>query len=372
MNLSIKTLHGLEEVLADELRSMNVQNIEVGKRVVTCQGGLEDVYRLNYSLRTALKILVKVRSFRVKDEDQLYRAIQQINWWEYFGLKETFAIDAVVNSGIFTHSKYVALKSKDAIVDQFRDKFGSRPNVNLMTPDLRVHLHLSHDMLTVMLDSSGDSLHYRGYRINSVDAPINEVLASGLIALSNWDMKKAFLDPMCGSGTILIEAYLRSRNISPQILRNSFGFQSWQDYDKGLWLKVKNEVDNLAHNSDTLIVGFDKSLQAVRATEINFQEVCRDMSNISVTRKDFFKYQNDNTIYHIVTNPPYDVRLELSNDIDFYKKIGDTFKQQFQGSTGWILSGNVEAIKHVGLKPSKKYELLNGSIVSKFHSFAMY
>ena len=270
MQLTATTLFGLEEVLANELKQLGATNIKPTKRAVEFEGDQKLLYRANFELRTAIRVLLPIKKFKARSEDQLYRNIRKINWAQYLHVDGTLAIDATTHSNFFKHSKYAALKSKDAIVDQFRKSFGRRPNINLDSPDLRINLHINQDLCTVSLDSSGDSLHKRGYRSEAVDAPLSEVLAAGIIQLTGWQCDCDFIDPMCGSGTNIIEAALYAYNIPSQLQRREFGFMKWKDYDKNLWQTVVEEGkarirDDFPHR----ILGFDKDFKAVRVSQWN-------------------------------------------------------------------------------------------------------
>jgi len=371
MKIVAKTFQGLEEVLAKELRDLGFVKVELVKRAVVFHTNLEGLYRANYLLRTALRLLVSIEEFEISNEQHLYNSIQSINWSKYINVNRTFAIDSVVNSAVFTHSKYVALKAKDAIADQFKKKLGRRPSIDVDNPDLRINLMINHKTMKVSLDSSGGSLHKRNYRIKTNEAPINEVLAAGLVLLSEWDKETPFLDPMCGSGTIPIEATMIAQNRAPQYFRRDFGFTKWRNFDFELWDKTKKEENDKMTALKTDIICHDIDKYAIAATEKNFTRL-RPGRKLYTNQNDFFESKSSSTPYHIVMNPPYDKRLELADDMAFYKLIGDTLKQQYTGSEAWIFSGNVESIKHIGLKPSRKLHLFNGPIPCKFHKFELH
>ena len=364
-------MQGLEEVLAEEIRALGeVSNVEILTRAVCFEGDLEMVYKANYLLRTALKVVVVIKEDEIRDEIQLYTSIKKVPWDEYFGLKDTFSVDAVTNSETFRHSKYAALKTKDAIVDRFYDLFDKRPNVNPVSPDFGINIHIRQNTLTLSLDSSGDSLHMRGYRAYLVDAPINEVLGAGMILLSGWDKESPLCDPMCGSGTLLIEAARLAMNIPPQSPNRNFLFKNWKNFDSDLWKKVVEEAASKVKKTFPPIFGFDKVLSTVKGAEINISEA-KLSDYISVTRKDFFRSEpvKDTTI---ITNPPYDERLKLDDAVAFYQEIGDKLKKDYLNCSAWIISGNLDAFKKIGLKTSKKFKLDNGAIESHFHKFEIY
>lgn len=371
MDYLAKTLAGLEEVLANELSSLGAEKIEVGNRVVRFSGDKALMYRANLELRTALRILVPIHRFRVRHQNELYKKVQQVDWSKYLDLTDTLAVDAVTNSDFIRHSHYAALKTKDAIVDQFRDKTGRRPDVDIKTPTIRLHLHVRNDWGTILLDSSGESLHKRGYRQVSVAAPINEVLAAGMIMLAGWKGDSPFVDPMCGSGTLPIEAALIAYNTPPQILRKSFGFMRWKDFDAGLWRQVKKQALAQKTPFTHTIWASDTESEAIEAIETNLRSLDL-IRKVEVRRIDFLKLSPPERPGLLMMNPPYDERLEYSDINNFYKDIGDQLKQTYSGWEAWIISSNKEALKHIGLRPSRKTTLYNGALECKFHKFEMY
>jgi len=370
LKLLAKTFEGLEDILADEIKELGGTNVQRLTRAVVFEGDEKLMYTANYMLRTALRILEIKKEFHARDADELYRRIYRMPWDKLISVQNTFAVDATTSGEEFTHSKFTALKVKDAIVDKIRDLKGSRPNINVLTPTYRINIHVRDTTATLSLDTSGDSLHMRGYRANSVDAPINEVMAAGLLKLSNWDTKSTLLDPMCGSGTILIEAYRLAYNIPPQNSNRIFGFKKWKKYNKELWEQVvsENKPKTLAKSID--IIGSDKNLRAIKVTQQNLDEAGIS-EGVNVSKKDFFKYGKLSDV-HIITNPPYDNRLREADIIKFYAEIGDKLKTDFKDCEAWIFSGNIEAIKAIGLKPSQKYSLMNGGLPAKFHKFSIY
>lgn len=371
MRLIAKTLAGLEAVLTKELEGLGAQNIEPLNRAVAFEGDLAMMYRANLELRTALRILKPITYGRVKTEDDLYQLVRTVDWGQYMKVNDTLAVNGVTSSRYFTHSQYVALKTKDAIVDQFRDTFGRRPNVNIYAPKLRVNVHIFQDECTIALDSSNDSLHKRGYRISSVEAPINEVLAAGMILLTGWEADRPFLDPMCGSGTLLIEAGLMATNRAPQLSREHFGFKHWPDFDEALWNQILDEAKQRVRQSPVPIVGSDRDFKAVRLTEQN--AMAADLEDtISVQRKKLEKLVPAVEGGLIIMNPPYDERLSEADIGAFYEMIGDQLKQRFTGFEAWIISSNKEGFKRVGLKPSKKIPLYNAALECRFIKYELY
>ena len=366
-----KTLFGFEELLEKELLQLGAQKIKTGVRNVSFIGDKGFMYKCNIGLRTAIKILKPIKKFRVKDEAELYSKIKDIQWENFLDVDGTLAVGSTLSGSIFTHSQYVSLKTKDAIVDRFRDKFGSRPNIDLRHPDLKIDIHIDRSHCTVSLDSSGQSLHKRGYKISTNIAPINEVLAAGLIMMSGWNGESDFMDPMCGSGTILIEAAMIACNIPPNLMRNEFGFESWKDWDVDLYEKIENSLLTKTRDFHYRLIGFDKSPSAVRKAIENIKNANLE-EFINVKHEDFFKTHKspDNKLL-IIFNPPYGKRLDLDFK-SFYNQIGDTLKHNYAGSTSWFITSNLEALKHVGLKPSRKIKLFNSKLESRFVKYELY
>lgn len=366
------TLFGLEEVLAKELLNLGAQNVKAGKRSVSFIGDKGFMYKANLALRTAIRILKPIRSFTATNEDILYDKLKRIPWEDFLHSKASFAINAVVNSDEFTsNSHYISLKSKDAIVDFFRDKYGERPDVDLKHPDIRIHVHIQNTTCTVSLDSSGDSLHKRGYRTDTNIAPINEVLAAGLVLLSGYDGGTHFLDPMCGSGTLLIEAAMIAAKIPANINRPEFGFEKWRDYDNSLFELIHESLLKRVQEPRLKIIGFDKAPSAVKKAKDNIQNA--NLSEfISVFQIDFF--ESEKQLHGPVTilfNPPYGERLKI--DIpSFYKNIGDTLKNSYPNTNAWFITSNMEALKHVGLRASRRIPLRNAHLESRFVKYEMY
>ncbi len=366
-----KTMFGFEEILAKEIRNLGCANVIEGIRSVTFEGDTGFMYKANLCLRTAIKIIKPIHTFSVRNEDELYKKIYAMEWSEYLSLDTTFAIDTTVNSENFTHSLYVSQKVKDAIVDRFRDMDGSRPDVDVKTPDVRINIHINTDFCTVSLDSSGRSLHHRGYRTATNIAPINEVLAAGLLLLSGWDGQCDFLDPMCGSGTILTEAAMIACNIPANINRKGFAFEKWHDFDQELYDKMVEISLNKAREFHHKIVGYDKAPSAVRKAQDNIENA--NLSEyISIERKNFFKTEKftENKL-HMVFNPPYGERLSLDME-EFYASIGDTLKQNYPGTEAWFITSNLEALKYVGLRTSKKIKVFNSHLESRLVKYVMY
>ena len=371
MEFLAKTFAGLEETLAAELQALGADQIAVQPRLVRFNGNKEVLYKANYLSRTALRILVPLFDFEAKNEQQLYNGIRSFDWSDWINPDKTFAIDPVVNSSVFRHSHYAALKAKDAIADQFRDRTGLRPSVDTDNPDLRINLHISETACSVSIDSSGDSLHRRGYRTGTREAPINEVLAAGMILMTGWTGETLFLDPMCGSGTILIEAAMIAANMPPLGLRRTFGFQHWPNFDAPLWSKIKKEAQAAIRKPAFSILGYDKDPRALGVADKNIFAAGLEQS-ISLERKKFETLEPPPVPGIAVFNPPYEERMITGDINELYKNIGDQLKQAFAGYDAWIISANMEALKHIGLRPSKKINLFNGPLACKFQRYELY
>ena len=364
-----KTMYGLEEILAEELKDLGAQNVKIQNRAVSFKGDTGFMYKANLNLRTCLRVLKPIATFQAHNEKELYNNILKIDWEKYLDLKNTFATDATTNSEIFTHSKYASLLVKDGIADFFRKKYDERPNVDPKDPDITINLHIAKHTCTVSIDSSGESLHKRGYKSNTIIAPMNEVLAAGLILLSGWDQKSNFHDPMCGSGTILIEAALIAYNIPANIFREKFGFETWKDFDLELFEKIKDVSLDKEKDFQSSITGGDNFQKAVRITRENIENALM-FDSIKVKNEDFF----DTKVFEnsfVIFNPPYGERIELGIN-EFYEKVGDSLKNNYKNCTVWLISSDLENLKMIGLKPSKKIELMNGNLKCSFREFKIY
>ncbi len=365
------TLAGLEEILAAELGELGAHDIEILSRAVCFSGDKALLYRANLWCRTALRLLKPIATFTVHNEKELYRQVMDIEWWRYLDVGQTFSIDAVVYQSAVTHSHYAEQKAKDAIADRFRTRYGRRPDVSTGDPDVKINLHLSRDVCTLSLDSSGVSLHRRGYRVRSGPAPLNEVLAAGMIRLSAWDKDSCFIDPMCGSATLPIEAALIARNIAPGTFRKSFGFEKWNDFDKTLWENLKKEAWLWQRHFNHPIIGSDISGSMIRVAAQNIAHA-RLQDTISLENADAASLRPPCSYGIIITNPPYGERLGIADIDSFYKQLGDAFKNNFAGFTAWVLTADRQALKHVGLRPTKKITLFNGPLECKFAKFELY
>jgi putative N6-adenine-specific DNA methylase len=366
-----KTLFGFEELLAKELRQLGAANVVNGVRSVQFEGDKGFMYKANLALRTAIKILKPIESFIVKNEDDLYRKIYALDWTPYLKSTGTLAIDATVHSNYYKHSQYIALKTKDAIVDKFRDTTGTRPNVDLRFPDMKLNVHIDGYQCTVSLDTSGESLHKRGYKLATNIAPINEVLAAGLVMLSGWDGQSDFMDPMCGSGTILIEAAMIACNIPPNLMRKEFAFERWPDWDVDLFEKIEESLLNKTREFHFKILGYDKSPSAVNKAVENIKNAHLE-EYITVKHEDFFKTQKaGNAKLHMVFNPPYGERLDIDLE-QFYANIGATLKHGYPNTNAWFITSNLDALKFVGLRPSRKIKVMNAKLEARLVKYEMY
>lgn len=367
-----KTFKGLEEVLAQELIELGANDVQLERRAVSFRGDKALLYRANLCLRTAIRILVPIASFKAKDTDALYDQVKALNWSQYMTADQTFAIDATVYSESFRNSRFVTYRVKDAIADYWIDKAHKRPSVSTQIPDILLNVHVANEQVTISLDSSGESLHKRGYRVATTEAPISEVLAAGMLLLAGWKGQSDFYDPMCGSGTLLIEAALIARNIAPGVFRSSFAFEKWPDFDADLWNDIYNDDSNerdFIHH----IYGSDASFYAIQQAAKNVKSagVAKDIELKQIRMEEIKELHAEGAL--VMLNPPYGERLKSNKEMeDLYSAIGTTLKHQFTGSTAWIISSNVEAMKCIGLKPSKKYHLLNGELDCQFNKYELF
>lgn len=366
-----KTFQGLENVLAEELTQLGgANNIEVGRRMVSFTGDQEMMYKANFCLRTAIRILKPIKHFRATSADEVYEAVKEIDWTQYLTNETTFAVDSVVYSSEFRHSKFVAYKVKDAIVDQFREKTGTRPNIRVTNPDLQLNIHIAEYDCTLSLDSSGESLHRRGYRQEAVDAPLNEVLAAGIILMTGWHGETDFIDPMCGSGTLPIEAALIARNMAPGLFRKGYAFEKWADFDADLFERIYND-DSQEREFTHHIYGYDNNRQAVAIAERNVK-AARLTEDITIQFQDFKDFTQPSEKAILITNPPYGQRIKPEDLLGLYKMIGTQFKKQFTDNEAWVLSYREECFDAIGLKPSLKVPLFNGALECELRKYQMF
>lgn len=369
-----KTFKGLEEVLAQELIELGANDVQLERRAVSFRGDKALLYSANFCLRTAIRILVPIKTDKLKakgpkPEDQVYEIAKSIDWSRFMTVDNTFVIDATVYSEFFHNSLFVTYRVKDAIVDYWSEKTGKRPNVNAQNPDIRINLHIGNDLLTLSLDSSGESLHKRGYRVATTEAPINEVLAAGMLRMAGWHGQSDFYDPMCGSGTLLIEAALMARNIAPGVFRQSYAFEKWPDFDADLWNDIYND-DSQEREFTHRIYGSDASFYAIQQATKNVKSA-GVQHDIELKQIRLEELQGGQGL--IMMNPPYGERLKSNKEMeDLYSAIGTALKHHFVDSTAWIISSNAAAMKCIGLKPSKKYHLLNGELDCQFNKYELF
>ena len=365
-----KTLYGLEDILAGELIGLGANNVQIGRRMVSFEGDKELLYKANFHCRTAIRILKPVANFKAQNPDEVYEQIKKLNWAEYLPEKKTFAIDTVVYSEIFNHSKFVAYRTKDAIADYFTEQDKPRPSVRINNPDLQLHLHISHDNCTLSFDSSGESLHKRGYRVESGDAPLSEVLAAGMIMKTGWKGESPFVDPMCGSGTLLIEAALIALNIAPGVFCSQFAFERWDDFDEELFAQVSSD-DSLEKPFKFKCYGSDSSIDAIAAASKNVKSAGLSQY-IDLKIIPFQKLTANQEEGILITNPPYGERLNPRDIMEIYAMIGERLKHAFQGYDAWIISSNIEALDNIGLKPESKMKLINGDLDCEYRHYKMF
>ena len=367
-----KTLFGFEDILANELRNLGALNVKPAVRMVSYEGDNGMLYKANIACRTAIKILKPIHNFTTRHEDRFYKSIYKMDWSQYLDNDKTFAIDATVHSDYFNHSKYVALKAKDAIVDQFRDNTGDRPNIDTNNPDLRINIHIQQDKCTVSLDSSGHSLHRRGYRKHVGSAPINEVLAAGLLLQSGWRGQCDFLDPMTGSATIPIEAAMIACNIPANINRDFFTFKKWSDWDENLFDTIREALLKKTRDCSFRIHGFEINPKLADLAKENIAAAGLD-EFVKIAKQDFFKSEkHEDTLLHIFFNPPYDERIEIEETEEFYQDIGNTLKQHYANTNAWLVTANLEALKSVGLRTSRRIPCYNGALEARLVKYEMY
>ncbi len=368
--LIAKTFMGLEPVLARELEGIGAKGVRAGRRMVSFRGDKEMMYRANFLLRTAIRILKPIARFKANSADEVYQAVKAIDWSMHIGPRQSFAVDSVVYSEEFRHSKFVSYKVKDAIVDQFRERTGARPNISVTNPDIRLNMHIAEYQCTLSLDSSGESLHRRGYRQESVEAPLNEVLAAGMILLSGWKCDCDFIDPMCGSGTLPIEAALIARNMAPGLFRKEYAFERWSDFDGDLFDAIYND-DSAERDFAHHIYGYDIDACCVQKARLNVRAagMSRD---VTIERADFQDFRQPGEKALMVTNPPYGERISTPDLLGTYRMIGEVLKHNFTDNEAWILGYRQECFDMIGLKPSLKVPLYNGPLECEFRKYQIF
>lgn len=368
--LIAKTFQGLEEVLAQELIELGANDVQIGRRMVSFSGDQEMMYRANFCLRTAVRVLKPISHFRARNADDVYKAVKEIEWNEFLDLDTSFVVDTTVYSTEFRNSKFVAYKVKDAIVDYFMEREGKRPNISVSNPDLRLNIHIAEESCTLSLDSSGESLHLRGYRTATVDAPINEVLAAALIKMSGWKFDCDLIDPFCGSGTILVEAALMARNIYPGVFRRKFGFENWKDFNPELLRSIFDDDSN-ERTFEHRIIGADINLRAVEAAQANAKAAgVADL--ITVEQREIRNFTHPESPALLITNPPYGERLRPEDLSDIYRTLGEKLKREFQGGEAWVISSREELFDSMRLRPSFKVPLQNGSLDCELRKYVTF
>ena len=368
--MQAKTFYGFEDILAREIQQLGGADVKVRNRLVEFTGDNGFLYKANYSLRTAIRIMKPIASFTARDENELYQKCKEYHWENHIRENATFKIDATVNSPAFKHSHFAALRVKDAIADRFVEKTGKRPNVEKYNPDIVVNLHISHSKVTLALDSSGEPLFKRGYRQETGRAPMNEVMAAGLLKMAGWDGKGNFLDPMCGSGTFLIEAAMIAMNIPAQLHRKSFTFQNWKDFDQELWNKIRSTRLDRISDFNGKIVGYDLNERMINIAKDNIKSA--DLTEfISLKQVNFFQTKKEMSPLLVMFNPPYDERMHIKTD-NFYRKIGDTLKQNYPHTIAWFITSDKNAVREVGLRPDQQIQLYNGKLETDLLKYEIY
>ena len=369
-----KTFKGLEQVLAKELIELGANNVQIERRAVSFTGDLRMLYTANFCLRTASRVLVPIATFKAKKTDDIYEQVKALDWTEYMTPKTTFQIDATVYSDLFRHSQFITYRVKDAIVDYWMEHGGVRPSVQLTNPDIYLNIHIAGDNVTLSLDSSGESLHKRGYRVANTQAPINEALAAGMLLLAGWRGQGDFYDPMCGSGTLLIEAALIARNIAPGIYRKGFAFEKWANFDADLFEDIYSD-DSRERDFKHKIYGSDAGFYAVQAATKNIESanLQRDIEVKQIRVQELRLAERNTEGAVVMINPPYGERLAQDKDVlRLYQDMGTTLKHQFNGATAWIISSNEDALKCIGLRPAKRIRLMNGELECLFNQYELF
>ena len=371
MKIIVRTYAGVENLLKSEIEKLTNKEVRLEKRAVSFDGNTEDIYKVNLWSRLSIDVLVHLYSFRATNEQQLYTKITNFRWEDHLSVQETFSFSSIVHSSFFKHSQYVALKAKDALVDRFKKKSGVRPNVDRINPDQHFIIRLSEKNASILWNSSGDPLFKRGYRTHTVEAPVNEVLAAAILDLTGWDCKSTLIDPMCGSGTFLCEALIKSSNYAPGLNRKQFAFEKSKSFKKELWNELIENAKSKISKNNTPIYGFDISEDAISFTEKNIENIF-PFNTVKLKNEDFFNLDKPLSEGLIIMNPPYDFRLKNSNIMDFYNAIGSRLKHFWENYDAWVFSGNLSASKKLGLKPQKKIILFNGPLECKLIHLPIY
>lgn len=365
------TFFGLEEVLEREILQLGGKDIVPFKRGVSFVGDLGFLYKANLCLRTALKVIIPIHHFKATDNESFYNGIKEITWEKFIAYTDSIKIECVVNSDNFEHTLFMSQKAKDAVVDRFRERYGKRPDVDLIHPSLRIYIHIFRDEVSVNIDSSGELLYKRGYRTDTNKAPINEILAAGLVLLSGWQPHKQLIDGMAGSGTIAIEAAMIANNIPPGIFRTEFAFMRWKNFDKALHDLITESAVNKIKENELDIIANDIYAPTVKKMETNLKNA-KLTDIIKTTTESFFDIKTDRKNGFVILNPPYGERIEKQEIAAFYKQIGNKFKKDFAGFTCWVITSSADGFKSIGLRPTRKITLFNGSLECKFLKFEMY
>ena len=371
MKIAIRTYSGLEEILQSEIHEITGKNASIQRRAITFDGEMDDVYKINLWSRFAIDVLVHLHSFKASHEDILYKYAHQIEWEKYMSANQTFSISSIVHSRFFKHSQYVALKVKDALVDRFRKKSGSRPNVERNKPDLNFVVKISDDKVDILWNTSGTPLFKRGYRNLTGEAPLNEILAASILHFTGWEQNIPLIDPMCGSGTFIAEAIMKSCNIAPGSLRQNFGFERSSEFDPDKWNSIKENAKNKIQNSSAKIYGYDISHASVSMTKENLK-IFNTALSVTIEQADYFKLSKPEKKGMIIMNPPYDQRLKNNDINELYNNIGGRLKHFWENYDAWVFSGNLSAVKKLGLKPKQKKILFNGPLECKLLYFPIY
>ena len=372
LTITLKTVFGLEEVLSDELKELGFSSTKILNRAVQVKGSWKDVYFLNLNVRCAISVLVQVETFYIKHEDDLYKKCMRIDWTKYFDLEKTFAVKGAVYSDLFNHSQYPFFVVKDAIVDTFRDKYEDRPNVNVKTPQVLFDVYINKNEVIVSLNTSGAPLFQRGYRDSIGEAPLNEVIAAGLIRLSGWDKKSTFMDPFCGSGTLLIEAALMAAGLPPQIERQHFAFKNFKNFDAELWESILDEIPRRVTELPCEIIGSDIDAEMVTRARRNLRGLA--IGRFVKTSVDGFqdiKKPSEDATGIMISNPPYGERMGEEVE-EMYEELGDWMKTEMKGFNCWVISSNIDAFKELGLRPDRKIKVFNGDLECSFRKYSIY
>jgi putative N6-adenine-specific DNA methylase len=369
--MKFTTFFGLEEVLANELMKLGGKDIVPFKRGVSAVGDTGFLYKCNLCLHTALKVLIPIAKFKAENEQELYDAIKALEWEQFLNAEDTLMIESVTNSELFTHSLFISQKAKDAIVDRFREKFGKRPSVDLVHPSFRLYIHIYNNEVSLHLDSSGEPLYKRGYRAHIGEAPMKEVLAAGLVKLSGWEPHQLLIDGMTGSGTIAIEAAIWAAGIPPGYYRDEFVFKRWKNFDEKLYDTIFDSSISKISDKPVEIIATDSDERMVQKAMVNVK-VAKVEDSVKVFNQSFFDIQPSRRGGVIILNPPYGERLPVKEIEAMAKEIGDKLKKDFKGFTAWIMTNRPETMKNIGLRPTRKIHIYNGSLECRFLKYEMY